>query len=90
VATVQTAAAEVGQGLITVEQQICRTEVGVQPGGGAPQGHHGRLRRLHLGVPADLRHRGRGQAACEAVRARVLDRAAQLVGRPAQSSGWTG
>jgi xanthine dehydrogenase D subunit len=29
VATVHTAAAEVGQGLITVEQQICRTELGV-------------------------------------------------------------
>ena len=28
VATVHTAAAEVGQGLITVEQQICRTELG--------------------------------------------------------------
>ena len=28
--TVQTAAAEVGQGLITVEQQICRTELAVQ------------------------------------------------------------
>jgi xanthine dehydrogenase D subunit len=29
VATVHTAAAEVGQGLITIEQQICRTELGV-------------------------------------------------------------
>src|SRR6478672_7705102 len=29
VATVHTAAAEVGQGLVTVEQQICRTELGV-------------------------------------------------------------
>jgi xanthine dehydrogenase D subunit len=28
--TVRTAAAEVGQGLVTVEQQICRTELGVQ------------------------------------------------------------
>ena len=28
-ATVRTAAAEVGQGLVTVEQQICRTELGV-------------------------------------------------------------
>jgi xanthine dehydrogenase D subunit len=28
--TVHTAAAEVGQGLVTVEQQICRTELGVQ------------------------------------------------------------
>jgi xanthine dehydrogenase D subunit len=29
-ATVHTAAAEVGQGLVTVEQQICRTELGVE------------------------------------------------------------
>jgi xanthine dehydrogenase D subunit len=29
-ATVQTAAAEVGQGLVTIEQQICRTELAVQ------------------------------------------------------------
>ena len=29
VATVHTAAAEVGQGLVTIEQQICRTELGV-------------------------------------------------------------
>jgi xanthine dehydrogenase D subunit len=28
--TVHTAAAEVGQGLVTVEQQICRTELGIQ------------------------------------------------------------
>src|SRR5260221_3514217 len=28
--TVHTAAAEVGQGLVTIEQQICRTELGVQ------------------------------------------------------------
>jgi CO/xanthine dehydrogenase Mo-binding subunit len=30
VATVHTAAAEVGQGLVTIEQQICRTELGVE------------------------------------------------------------
>jgi xanthine dehydrogenase D subunit len=29
-ATVHTAAAEVGQGLVTIEQQICRTELGLQ------------------------------------------------------------
>ena len=61
VATVHTAAAEVGQGLVTVEQQICRTELGVDRVVVAPDGHHGRLRRLDLGVPADLRHRRRGQ-----------------------------
>ena len=32
VVTVHTAAAEVGQGLVTIEQQICRTELGVEQG----------------------------------------------------------
>ncbi len=59
--TVHTAAAEVGQGLVTVEQQICRTELGVEQVVELPQGHRRRLRRLHLGVAADLRHRRRGQ-----------------------------
>ena len=61
VATVHTAAAEVGQGLITVEQQICRTELGVERVVVAPEGHRRRLRRVDLGVPADLRDRGSGE-----------------------------
>ncbi|GAA3109603.1 xanthine dehydrogenase subunit D [Pseudonocardia yunnanensis] len=81
VATVHTAAAEVGQGLITVEQQICRTELGVD--------------RVVL-HPADTSVGSAGstsasrqtymtggavKAACEAVRAAVLHRAADLLGR---------
>ncbi len=45
IVTVHTAAAEVGQGLVTVEQQICRTELGVQPGGDA-------IRRTPESAPA--------------------------------------
>ena len=60
VATVHTAAAEVGQGLVTIEQQICRTELGVA-GGRRAEGHPGRLRGVELGVAPDLRHRRRGQ-----------------------------
>ena len=61
VATVHTAAAEVGQGLVTVEQQIARTELGVRPRHRAHQGHQRRQRRIDVGVPADVRHRRRGQ-----------------------------
>jgi xanthine dehydrogenase D subunit len=84
VATVQTAAAEVGQGLITVEQQICRTELGVQRVVVHPKdttvgsgGSTSASRQTYVTG-------GAVKAACEAVRARVLDRAAELVGRPAQ------
>jgi xanthine dehydrogenase D subunit len=84
VATVQTAAAEVGQGLITVEQQICRTELGVQRVVVHPKdttvgsgGSTSASRQTYVTG-------GAVKAACEAVRARVLDRAAGLVGRPAQ------
>jgi xanthine dehydrogenase D subunit len=82
VATVHTAAAEVGQGLVTVQQQIARTELGVQ--------------RVVV-VPADTTVGSAGstsasrqtyvtggavKAACEAVRTAVLQRAAVALGRP--------
>jgi xanthine dehydrogenase D subunit len=85
VATVHTAAVEVGQGLITVQQQIARTELGVE--------------RVVV-VPADTQVGSAGstsasrqtyvtggavKAACEAVRDRVLQRAAVTFGRPAAS-----
>jgi xanthine dehydrogenase D subunit len=85
VATVHTAAAEVGQGLITVQQQIARTELGVE--------------RVVV-VPADTQVGSGGstsasrqtyvtggavKAACEAVRDRVLQRASAALGRPAAS-----
>src|SRR4051794_9224067 len=81
-ATVHTAAAEVGQGLITVQQQIARTELGVE--------------RVVV-VPADTAVGSGGstsasrqtyvtggavKAACEAVRAVVLQRAAIALDRP--------
>ncbi len=80
--TVHTAAAEVGQGLITVQQQICRTELGVdrvvvhpcdtQVGSG---GSTSASRQTYVTG-------GAVKAACEAVRATVLERAAQFVGQP--------
>ncbi|WNV77248.1 xanthine dehydrogenase subunit D [Geodermatophilus sp. DSM 44513] len=82
VATVHTAAAEVGQGLVTVQQQIARTELGVQQ---------------VVVVPADTTVGSAGstsasrqtyvtggavKAACEAVRTAVLQRAAVALDRP--------
>jgi CO/xanthine dehydrogenase Mo-binding subunit len=82
VATVHTAAAEVGQGLVTVQQQIARTELGVEQ---------------VVVVPADTTVGSAGstsasrqtyvtggavKAACEAVRTAVLQRAAVALGRP--------
>lgn len=81
VVTVQTAAAEVGQGLITVEQQICRTELGVEQVVVAPKdttvgsaGSTSASRQTYVTG-------GAVKAACEAVRATVLARATALLGR---------
>jgi CO/xanthine dehydrogenase Mo-binding subunit len=78
---VHTAAAEVGQGLVTVQAQIARTELGVE--------------RVAV-LPADTRVGSAGSSsasrqtwmtggavktACEAVRARVLELAAAKLGR---------
>jgi xanthine dehydrogenase D subunit len=76
VATVHTAAAEVGQGLITVEQQICRTELGVER-----VIVHGKDTQVGSGGSTSASRQtyvtgGAVQAACAAVRARVLERAA--------------
>ena len=77
---VHTAAAEVGQGLITIQQQIVRTELGVQQvtihptdtsvGNG---GSSSASRQTYVTG-------GAVKAACEAVRARVLTMAAQRFG----------
>ncbi|OZM81491.1 xanthine dehydrogenase subunit D [Pseudonocardia sp. MH-G8] len=82
VATVQTAAAEVGQGLVTVEQQIVRTELGVDRVVVAPKdttvgsgGSTSASRQTYVTG-------GAVKAACEAVRAAVLTRAAARLGRP--------
>jgi xanthine dehydrogenase D subunit len=84
VATVHTAAAEVGQGLVTVQQQICRTELGVQrvvvvpsDTGVGSAGSTSASRQTYVTG-------GAVKAACEAVRAAVLGRAAGLLGRSAE------
>jgi xanthine dehydrogenase D subunit len=81
VVTVHTAAAEVGQGLITVEQQICRTELGVErvvvhpkDTGVGSGGSTSASRQTYVTG-------GAVKAACEAVRASVLVRAAAVLGR---------
>jgi xanthine dehydrogenase D subunit len=81
VATVHTAAAEVGQGLVTVEQQIVRTELGVHRVVVAPKdttvgsgGSTSASRQTYVTG-------GAVKAACEAVRASVLTRAAAAFDR---------
>jgi xanthine dehydrogenase D subunit len=80
VATVHTAAAEVGQGLVTVEQQICRSELGVQRVVIHPadtsvgsSGSTSASRQTYVTG-------GAVKAACAAVRAAVLHRAAAATG----------
>jgi xanthine dehydrogenase D subunit len=80
VVTVHTAAAEVGQGLVTVEQQICRTELGVdrvlvspadtEVGSG---GSTSASRQTYVTG-------GAVQAACGRVREQVLDLARRRLG----------
>jgi CO/xanthine dehydrogenase Mo-binding subunit len=82
VATVSTASAEVGQGLVTVEQQICRTELGVDRVIVAPKdtsvgsgGSTSASRQTYVTG-------GAVKAACEAVRAHVLKLMAASHGLP--------
>ncbi|HEY1970057.1 MAG TPA: xanthine dehydrogenase subunit D, partial [Pseudonocardia sp.] len=82
---VQTAAAEVGQGLITVEQQICRTELGVDRVVVHPKdtsvgsgGSTSASRQTYVTG-------GAVKAACEAVRAEVLALAAAQLARPVEA-----
>ncbi|HET7356922.1 MAG TPA: molybdopterin cofactor-binding domain-containing protein, partial [Nocardioidaceae bacterium] len=83
--TVHTAAAEVGQGLVTIEQQICRTELGVDRVVVHPKdtsvgsgGSTSASRQTYVTG-------GAVKAACEAVRRLVLERAAVSVGQAADS-----
>ncbi|GAB3793627.1 xanthine dehydrogenase subunit D [Nocardioides ungokensis] len=80
VVTVHTAAAEVGQGLVTVEQQICRTELEVERVVVAPKdtqvgsaGSSSASRQTYVTG-------GAVRAACQSVRRTVLARAAQRLG----------
>ena len=83
VVTVHTAAAEVGQGLVTVEQQICRTELGVDQVIMLPQGHRRRLGGSTSASRQTYVTGGAVKAACEAVRDQVLGLApAQARRRP--------
>ena len=79
--TVHTAAAEVGQGLVTVEQQICRTELGVDHVVVYPPdtavgsaGSTSASRQTYVTG-------GAVQAACAKIRDRVLAAAQQRIGR---------
>ncbi len=76
VALVHTAAAEVGQGLVTVEAQIARTELGIErvtihpaDNGVGDAGSSSASRQTYMTG-------GAVKTACEAVRAKVLDMAA--------------
>jgi CO/xanthine dehydrogenase Mo-binding subunit len=82
-ALVQTAAAEVGQGLVTVQAQIVRTELGVEQVTIAPAdttvgsaGSSSASRQTYVTG-------GAVRAACEQVRADLLALAADRLGRPA-------
>jgi len=79
--TVHTAAAEVGQGLVTIEQQICRTELGVRHVVIQPKdtsvgsaGSTSASRQTYVTG-------GAVQAACQQVRERVFALARQRLGR---------
>jgi xanthine dehydrogenase D subunit len=81
VVTVHTAAAEVGQGLVTIEQQICRTELGVDQVAVHPKntaagsgGSTSASRQTYVTG-------GAVKAACELVRERVLAIAERQLGR---------
>jgi xanthine dehydrogenase D subunit len=79
--TVQTAAAEVGQGLVTIEQQICRTELGVRNVVSYPKdttvgsgGSTSASRQTYVTG-------GAVQAACQQIRDKVFARTQQRLGR---------
>ncbi len=79
--TVHTAAAEVGQGLVTIEQQICRTELGVDHVVVYPKDT-----RVGSGGSTSASRQtyvtgGAVKAACERVRERVLGLAQRQLGR---------
>jgi xanthine dehydrogenase D subunit len=83
VVTVHTAAAEVGQGLVTIEQQICRTELGVENVVVLPKDT-----RVGSGGSTSASRQtyvtgGAVRAACEQVRERVLGLAQRRIGRTA-------
>jgi xanthine dehydrogenase D subunit len=84
VATVHTASAEVGQGLVTIEQQICRTELGVDTVVVHPKDTHVGSGGSTSASRQTYVTGGAVRAACEAVRRTVLERASTVVGVPVE------
>ncbi|MFS2291516.1 MAG: xanthine dehydrogenase subunit D [Actinomadura sp.] len=80
-ALVHTAAAEVGQGLVTVQAQIARTELGVQKVVIAPADDRVGDAGSSSASRQSYMTGGAVKAACEAVRARLLALAARRLGR---------
>ena len=85
VVVVHTAAVEVGQGVVTLQAQIARTELGRRGRAGGVRRHPGRQRRLDVGVAAELRHRRRRPGRLPRGRGELLSRAASSSGRPAST-----
>ncbi|WP_412516760.1 xanthine dehydrogenase subunit D [Actinomadura madurae] len=80
-ALVHTAAAEVGQGLVTIQAQIARTELGVQKVAIAPADNRVGDAGSSSASRQSYMSGGAVKAACEAVRAELLARAARRFGR---------
>ncbi len=81
VATLKFATSEVGQGFVTIAGQIARVDPRRRRGRARPDRHAGRLRRVDVGVAADVDERGSGRrrlpgGARAAVRARRRRRTA--------------
>ncbi|MGH3367298.1 MAG: molybdopterin cofactor-binding domain-containing protein, partial [Nocardioidaceae bacterium] len=80
---VHTASAEVGQGLVTIQQQICRTELGIAQ----VVVHPADTQVGSAGSTSASRQTymtgGAVRAACRSVRSRVLETAARATGRSA-------
>ncbi|MFC5723580.1 xanthine dehydrogenase subunit D [Streptomyces gamaensis] len=89
-AVVTSAAAEVGQGLVTVKAQIVRTELGVEE----VEVEHGDSTFGDSGPSSSSRQTyvtgGAVKAAAERVRVRVLRRADELLGRTGAAAGLAG
>ena len=80
-ALVHTAAAEVGQGLVTIQAQIARTELGVQKVTVQPADDRVGDAGSSSASRQSYMTGGAVKAACEAVRARLLEMAERRLGR---------
>ena len=85
VVQVHTAAAEVGQGLVTVQAQIARTELGVETVVVLPADTDVGDAGTSSASRQTWMSGGAVQAACAAVRDRVLERGAVVSGQPVQT-----